>query len=131
MAGLPPRNSMFVGRDGPLEELKNALKPESSEPASKLRDPKSCVLHGVGGIGKSQVALEYAYRFGQCYSHIFWLKGETETALTDSFVNILQSVGIEGKDIGTEKWVELVPEWLELGGEIQLLPSKASPPLTL
>lgn len=113
MAGLPPRNSMFVGRDGPLEELTNALKPETAEPASKPRDRKSCVLHGTGGIGKSQVALEYAYRLGQCYSHIFWLRAETETVLTDSFVNILQSVGIEGKNIVTEKKVELVREWLE------------------
>lgn len=130
MAGLPPRNSMFVGRDGPLEELTSALKPESSESASKLRDCKSCVLHGLGGIGKSQVALEYAYRFGRCYSHIFWLRAETETVLTDSFVNILQSVGIEGNNIETEKKVELVREWLESGGEIQPLLLKASPPLT-
>ena len=70
MAGLPPRNSMFVGRDGPLEELTNALKPEYSEPALKPRDRKSCILHGVGGLGKSQVALEYAYRFEKCYSHV-------------------------------------------------------------
>ena len=131
MAGLPPRNSMFVGRDGPLEELTNTLKPESSEPASKSRDRKSCVLHGVGGIGKSQVALEYAYRFGQCYSHIFWLKAETETALTDHFVNILHSTGIKGKNIETEMKVELAREWLESGGEIQPLPPEASPPLTL
>ena len=71
MAGLPPRNSMFAGRDEPLEELTTTLKPETSEPASKARNRKSCVLHGVGGIGKSEVALAYAYRFGQCYSHIF------------------------------------------------------------
>ena len=105
-----------------MEELTNALKPETSEPASKPRDRKSCVLHGVGGIDKSHLALEYAYRFGQCYSHIFWLKAETETTLTDSFVNILQSVGIEGKNIGTEKKFELVREWLESDGEIQPLP---------
>ena len=60
-----------------------------------------------------------------------WLRAETETVLTDSFVNILQSVGIGGKNIGTENKVELVREWLELSGEIQLLPPKASHPLTL
>lgn len=124
MAGLPPRNSMFVGRDGPLEELTNALKPESSELASKPRERKSCVLHGVGGLGKSQIALEYAYRFGRCYSHIFWLRAETETVLTNSFVNILQSVGFEEKNVDTEKKIELVREWLESGGKSSYYPLK-------
>ena len=124
MSGLPPRNSMFTGRDGPLEELSNALKPETSEPASKSRDRKACVIHGVGGLGKSQVALEYAYRFGKCYSHIFWLRAETETVLTDSFVNILHKVDIEEEKIETEKKIELAREWLESSGKFELPPFK-------
>ena len=122
MSGLPPRNSLFVGRDGPLEELTKALKPGTSEPASKLRDRTSCSIHGVGGLGKSQVALEYAYRFEQFYSHIFWLGAETETALTDSFVNILQEIGVEEVKIETNKKIELAHEWLESTGKVQLLP---------
>ncbi len=120
MLGLPPRNIMFVGRDGPLGELKKALEPKISEPSRTPRDRRSCVIHGVGGLGKSQIALEYAYYFRKCYSHIFWLRAENETVLTDSFVKILQRVGIDSKNIGTEKKIELAREWLESRGKAQL-----------
>ena len=124
MAGLPPRNSMFVGRDETLQELTNALKSEISKPALKARDRRSCVVHGLGGLGKSQVALEYAYCFGQCYRHIFGLRAETEIFLTDSFVNILRSVGIEEENVEIDKKIELAREWLESRGAVDLPPLK-------
>ncbi|KAL7272680.1 hypothetical protein RUND412_004505 [Rhizina undulata] len=51
---------------------------DTSDPLMRVAAPtnsrrKSAILHGMGGVGKSQIALEYAHRFSHCYSSIFWI----------------------------------------------------------
>ena len=58
--------------------------------SSALRGPICCVLHGLGGQGKSQTALEYAHRYHSSYGAIFWLKSETEQELTTSYADIIK-----------------------------------------
>jgi hypothetical protein len=58
---LPPRNSDFVGRDALLAWLHE-----------RLRSGGAAVLHGLGGVGKTQVAIEYAYRYAGSYDLAWW-----------------------------------------------------------
>jgi len=116
--GLVARNATFSGRDEILDRLYHALEVSHSEKASKKTSCKSCTIHGVGGLGKSQVALEYTYRYRDLYKYIFWIRAETDAVLADSFLSILQKVGIDGGPAVLERKIGMVREWLEQAGEL-------------
>jgi len=65
---LPARNAAFTGRDSLLIHLREAL-------ASNSRVAVQA-LHGRGGVGKTQLALEYAYRFAGEYEYAWWVAAE-------------------------------------------------------
>lgn len=46
------------------------------------------VIHGLGGIGKTQLAIEYARAHKHSYSSFFWLDGKTEESLIQSILRI-------------------------------------------
>ena len=67
-----PRNDTFTGREDMLIEIRNTLLNSDGQGKSRI------ILTGIGGIGKTQIALEYAYRYQDYYSDgIFWIKSET------------------------------------------------------
>ncbi|KAK3378774.1 hypothetical protein B0T24DRAFT_511990, partial [Lasiosphaeria ovina] len=51
-------------------------------------------LVGLGGIGKSQLALEYAFRCGDEYDAIFWMKADSAENLHNSFDQAAIALGI-------------------------------------
>lgn len=74
-----PRNRFFTGREALLQELHARFQ---AERLNALRQPQ--ILCGLGGMGKTQVALEYAYRFRNDYQAVLWVGAETfETLIAD------------------------------------------------
>src|SRR3954463_4006699 len=65
----PPRNPRFTGRDGMLTELRRRL--HAGEGTLVVQ-----ALYGLGGVGKTQLALEYAHRFAADYDLVWWLDAE-------------------------------------------------------
>ncbi|MGB5062091.1 MAG: NB-ARC domain-containing protein, partial [Candidatus Promineifilaceae bacterium] len=61
------RNPHFVGREPELHELAARLLYASDGEAQAI------TTHGIGGMGKSQLAVEYAHRFGRFYHSVHWL----------------------------------------------------------
>src|SRR4051812_7260410 len=49
---------------------------------------RECTLCGLGGMGKSQIALEYCYRNKDNYRSIFWIDADTEETLQNSFAGM-------------------------------------------
>src|SRR4051795_2640806 len=66
---VPPRNPRFTGRDGMLAELRRRLR--AGEGTLVVQ-----ALYGLGGVGKPQLALEYAHRFAADYDLVWWLDAE-------------------------------------------------------
>jgi hypothetical protein len=64
---LPARNVNFTGRDKDLRELREELRSRSIAVVLPL------TIRGLGGVGKTQVALEYAHRFRADYDIIWWM----------------------------------------------------------
>ena len=67
-----------------MSQLENALVPA---PDHGMRR-KVFVLHGLGGIGKTQLALEFARRHQKAFSAIFWLDGSSHDAIRQSIAGI-------------------------------------------
>jgi transcriptional regulator with XRE-family HTH domain len=101
-----PRNPFFTGRRSLLERLHQQL----SQQAIALS--QSYALSGLGGIGKSQLALEYAYRYASAYHAVFWVAAETIETLSASFSSIADLLGLpEARETTQQKLVAAVLRW--------------------
>lgn len=80
---LPERNPRFTGREAELRRIRAYLHAHTEADAS--RRPVPVLLHGMGGVGKTQVALEYAHRFKNAYDAVWWFGPDkaSDPALTD------------------------------------------------
>jgi WD40 repeat protein len=84
-----PRNGDFVGRDGDLRRLHASL----SGPASGPVGIRPAGLTGMGGIGKTQLAVEYVYRHREDYPDgIFWI--DAAGPLAEGFARLAMDPGL-------------------------------------
>jgi tetratricopeptide (TPR) repeat protein len=72
---MPPRNRAFIGRDEMLVRLREQL---TSGQRAVVQ-----ALHGWGGVGKTQLATEYAYRFAGEYDLVWWITSEQTELVGD------------------------------------------------
>lgn len=79
-----PMISRFVARDAEMNRLRQELLPAST---TKVRR-KVFVLHGLGGIGKTQLCAEFARKYKTSYSAMFWIDGSTKGRLTRSIADL-------------------------------------------
>ncbi|PQE27753.1 hypothetical protein CJF31_00009986 [Rutstroemia sp. NJR-2017a BVV2] len=77
----------FVARKTELVEIHKALSGDGSR--------RTVVLHGLGGIGKTQLSIAYAKRHKDSYSAIFWLNIKDEDSLKQSFVKVAKQISRE------------------------------------
>src|SRR5437667_7245877 len=77
------RNPFFFGRDDLLVRLHTHLKARQT---TALSQPQA--LTGLGGIGKTQLAVEYAYRFRREYRVVLWARAESTDTLSASYTEI-------------------------------------------
>ncbi|WP_436524796.1 FxSxx-COOH system tetratricopeptide repeat protein [Actinoplanes sp. HUAS TT8] len=81
VVNLPARNARFTGREAGLRALREQLRSGS---AVVLFGTQAIALQGMGGVGKTQMALEYAHRYRAAYDVVAWLNADTEESLQGS-----------------------------------------------
>jgi tetratricopeptide (TPR) repeat protein/transcriptional regulator with XRE-family HTH domain len=75
------RNPYFTGRESLLAHLHAML---AQQPA-KAALTQAYSVHGLGGIGKTQLAVEYAYQYRRAYRAVLWMQAETQASVMASF----------------------------------------------
>ena len=100
------RNPNFAGRDAQLEQLHTAF--GSGKPGSSVQ-----VLTGLGGIGKTQTAVEYAYRYAGDYDVVWWARAEEPAVLTGDLAQVASSLQLpEAAETDQLKALRATLRWL-------------------
>jgi NB-ARC domain len=104
----------FTGRKAQLNQLGQWAKSRSSQ--STLR----YLIHGMPGVGKSQLALQFAQHVCETkeYSYILWISASSEEKLTKGFVSLLDKLGIRDTSASDQNVrVAASRRWLECSHE--------------
>jgi len=110
--GLPPvwnlplaSNPNFTGRTAMLDALHAGL----TQREGMVRPQ---VIAGTGGVGKTQLVVEYAYRHRGDYDTVWWVRAETTASLYADYAALASEIGL-GASSDQDIMVDAVREWLE------------------
>jgi hypothetical protein len=105
---IPARNPAFAGRDGLLVAVRERL----------LAGEKAVVqaFRGMGGVGKTQLAAEYAHRFATTYDLAWWINSEQAELIGDQFATLGIALGCISAEAGMQEVRTTVPAELRERG---------------
>jgi len=86
---VPQRNKNFTGRELLLEDLRRRV---TSEVTAVLPH----ALQGLGGVGKTQLAIEYAYRYASDYDVVWWIPADQEVLVRSALAALAPRLGVTG-----------------------------------
>jgi tetratricopeptide (TPR) repeat protein len=109
------RNLFFTGQEALLARLHKTLATNND---AALTQPVA--ITGLGGIGKTQVAIEYAHRYRDDYQSVLWIRADSHESFTQDFValaNLLQLPEKIAQDQNitiqaVKRWLKTQDRWL-------------------
>jgi tetratricopeptide (TPR) repeat protein len=106
---VPPKNHNFVSRKGLLRGIENHLNKESTPVILTALD-------GLGGVGKTQLALEFVWQHHKGYNGVAWFNAESQERLTEDYIRLGLELNIIHQDDidAIEKRALRVKSWLEV-----------------
>lgn len=111
---IPFRNDHFTGREKQLAELRRRLLDRSTAVIDQPSHPMP--LYGLGGVGKTEIAAEYAYRFSSDYSLCWWVRSEHQDLIINSLLNLGRMMQLDDLRLDERDYsLELVLDALNRG----------------
>ncbi|WP_405742428.1 FxSxx-COOH system tetratricopeptide repeat protein [Streptomyces sp. NBC_00028] len=120
---VPARNASFTGRDTLLVELRQALVTNNRVAVQ--------ALHGRGGVGKTQLSIEYAYRFAGEYELAWWIAAQDPALIPDQLAALAGRIGAAPAGTPTGEAVQLLLEELRTRSRWLLVFDNAEDPESL
>ena len=93
---VPARNPNFTGRAGSLSRLREAMRSSGTGTVAVHS------LRGLGGVGKSQLAIEYVHRYAADFDVVWWIPAEHPSLIPDHLAELGAALGIDGGADPTE-----------------------------
>jgi tetratricopeptide (TPR) repeat protein len=84
---VPARKPNFTGRAPELEELRRGLAAGAAVTVHSV--------HGMGGVGKTQLAVEYAHAHATDYDLVWWVAAEEPASVPDQFADLAARLGLD------------------------------------
>jgi tetratricopeptide (TPR) repeat protein len=109
------QNPFFTGREDILARLHEALKIPKIATATQ-----PYALTGLGGVGKTQTAIEYAHRYRFKYHAVLWVRADSHEVLTSDFAYLAALLGLSERNernlgraiAAVEQWLTTITRWL-------------------
>jgi tetratricopeptide (TPR) repeat protein len=124
---LPLPSVSFVGRQDELEELARRL---AEGGRTAITQPRRAIT-GLGGIGKTQLALRYAYTHLADYDLIRWLRAEEPASLATGYTGLAAPLGLDPATPDRPALIEAIRAKLERTPRWLLVFDNATSPATL
>jgi tetratricopeptide (TPR) repeat protein len=112
-----PENPFFTGRDDDLAWIKRILNTSNHN-----RTRPVALLHGTGGVGKSEAAAHYAHKHRDEYQAVWWIDAERPATRDEGFSRLAEALGLQGfnpRDMKETRaavlqWMENASGWLAI-----------------
>ncbi|KAF4452937.1 Tetratricopeptide-like helical [Fusarium austroafricanum] len=108
------RNPHFSERDAEVELVRKSLTQPKSPTGTRSM---VCLLQGLGGVGKTTIALEYAFRYRGEYDFVFWIPAQTELDVLNTAMIVSRKLRIGARYLEIQQQprlgAEIFRSWLE------------------
>ncbi|KAK4237960.1 P-loop containing nucleoside triphosphate hydrolase protein [Achaetomium macrosporum] len=111
-----PRSRSFIGRESILTEIHSHLGPGGRE---ARRHQRSVAICGLGGVGKTQIALEYTHLHKHDYQACFWVTCDARVKIASAFCEIARVLGFA--DRGPDQNLMHIMDWFRTTTDTWLL----------
>ncbi len=102
------RNPFFTGRENILSQIYTYFQQDKEN----IWQPMIAVC-GLPGLGKTQIAIEYAHRYASEYQAVFWVQADTPTVLQEGFLSLAPVLGLAVREISNQALlVQDIKAWL-------------------
>ena len=121
------RDSLFFANNDTLQAIEDHLinSTTTTIPQNQIvnNDRRVCILQGLGGVGKSSIALETAYRTLDQFNYVFWITADSECKISSEIHNIVVKLNIlEGSaQRDYSKSLSSFVSWVEQSGARSLI----------
>jgi len=120
---VPVTTRTFVGREAQLERLAATLAGGGAVAITQVQ-----AIHGMGGVGKTQLAAQFARAHRGDYDVVWWLRAEQEVTLRHDVAGLAVALGLVDGDVEEQDAVDAAQGWLGLNGRWLLLFDNAPSP---